>query len=113
MSNDISVLLTTVANQTDAEQMSAMLIEQQLAACVQTIDVDSRFRWQGEVQKEHEVLLLIKTATNGVDMVTEAIREQHSYDVPEIIALPVAGGLSDYIKWVSAESQPTADAKTA
>ncbi|NNF17631.1 MAG: divalent-cation tolerance protein CutA [Gammaproteobacteria bacterium] len=105
MPHQMSVILTTVGSQEDATQMSEMLIARKFAACVQELNVTSHFRWDGAVQKEPEILLLIKTAASRVDAVIEAIREQHKYDLPEIIALPVAEGLAAYIDWVVTESR--------
>ncbi len=104
MTAEISVLLTTARDPAEATTLADMLLERELAACVQMMDVSSRYRWQGRVQADTEILLVVKLATARVDAATQALRKAHSYELPEIIALPVSGGLPDYIAWVVANS---------
>ena len=105
MNDQICVLLTTLANEDEAQNMSRMLIEQKFAACTQEFTVNSRFRWEGAIQSETEVVILVKTAVDRVDDAVEAIKEAHSYDLPEIIVLPVTGGLAGYMDWVRSETR--------
>ncbi|RZW13437.1 MAG: divalent-cation tolerance protein CutA [Desulfobulbaceae bacterium] len=104
MDNRMCVVLTTMADRDEARRISKMLLEKNLAACTQEFDVNSRFRWKGVVQSEPEIVMLIKTAKGRVDATIEAIKQSHSYELPEIIVLPVTGGLPGYIDWVEAET---------
>ena len=105
MSDQMCVLLTTLADSNDARQMSEWLIDQKLVACTQEFQVNSRFRWNNAVQTENEVVMLMKTALDRVEETIAAIKERHSYGLPEIIVLPVTGGLPGYIEWVHAETR--------
>ena len=106
MSNRMCIVLTTVANEDDAEMMTAMLLDRRLAACTQQVSVSSRFRWNGAVQAENELLLLVKTSADRVNDTVAAIRDTHKYDLPEIISIPVDGGLPAYLDWVVSETRP-------
>lgn len=106
MSSRVCVLMTTVANEDDARAIAGVLLERRLAACTQQVSVASRFRWDGAVQTENEVLMLIKTASDRAAEAVAAIRENHKYDLPEIISLPVDSGLPAYLDWVVAETRP-------
>lgn len=85
-----------------AEQISQVLVEHNLAACVNIVpDVSSCFRWQGKVQKSSEVLLLIKTTGVCFPAVTQKIKSLHTFAVPEIIAIPIVDGAEDYLNWIA------------
>lgn len=97
------VLITTTDSDDEAGRLARGLVEARLAACVQIVGpVRSVFRWEGAVQVEPEYQLVVKTAR--VAEVTDWIVEHHSYDVPEVIALPVVGGHETYLTWVADES---------
>ena len=98
-----AVLVT--APSTEAEGLARALVEEGLAACVNLIPgIRSFYRWEGQVQDDSEVLLVIKTGSERCDALAERVRELHSYDLPEVLALPVAGGSRRYLDWVRAES---------
>lgn len=98
---DILVVLCTFANQQDALRVGSAVVEARLAACVNVLPgIRSIYRWKGEVQHADEVLVLIKTTQNGFPALRDRLRELHSYDTPEIIALPVVDGLANYLGWV-------------
>lgn len=83
--------------------MASLLVERELAACVQILPpITSIYRWQGKVEKAAEVLLFIKTTREAYAALETAIRENHSYETPEIIALPVESGSSSYLNWLHA-----------
>ena len=85
------VVLTTASSPEEASRIARYVVEARLAACVNIIDrVQSVYRWQGAVESATEVLLIIKTSDSNVDALEAAIRELHSYEVPEILSLPVA-----------------------
>ncbi len=101
MSDAIQVC-TTVADQADAERMAAALVAKRLAACVQVIGpVESTFRWKGRIESSQEWVCTAKTTRHAYDAIEQAIRELHSYDEPEIVALPIVIGSPGYLQWVS------------
>ena len=103
---EILLVLTSVPDQAAAELLAAALVENRLAACVNILQpCRSIYRWQGAVEKADEVPLLIKTTEACYPALEAAIRAVHPYVTPEIIALPVALGLPDYLAWVAAETQ--------
>jgi periplasmic divalent cation tolerance protein len=103
MSGHVQVL-TTAGSEREAELISATLVERGLAACVQTDGpVTSRYRWRGKVEVEREWRCLAKTKASLFPRVEAAIREVHSYEEPEILAIPIAAGSSGYLDWISAE----------
>jgi uncharacterized protein involved in tolerance to divalent cations len=99
MSGFVTVL-TTTASETEAETIADALLAEQLAACVQILPIRSRYLWQGEVQRETEHLLLIKTREVLFEPVRAKIRTLHSYETPEIVALPITAGDVDYLGWI-------------
>lgn len=95
-----SVLLCT-ASTNEAEKIARTLVEEKLSACVNiTPEVNSYFRWEGKVTKEKEAMLIIKMETRKVEEVIKRIKELHSYQVPEIIALPIIAGSEEYLAWI-------------
>lgn len=98
------VVLTTTGNRDDAERIGRLLVAKRLAACVQVAGpIHSIYRWQGEIEAAEEWQLWIKTRRPVYDRLEQAIRETHPYEVPEILALPVAAGSAAYLAWLSSE----------
>lgn len=98
---DAMVVLCTFPDIEQARQIGAALVERQVAACVNLLPgVESIYRWEGKVETAGEVLGIIKT-TRYAEL-EAAIQELHPYEVPEILALPVAGGSSAYLEWLAA-----------
>ena len=101
--HDALVVLTTVEKREDAERLARLLVERELAACVQILPpMVSIYRWQGNIERASEVLLLIKTTREVYPRLEAAIRENHSYQTPEIVALPIEAGSSEYLSWLAA-----------
>jgi periplasmic divalent cation tolerance protein len=97
------VVLMTAANEPEAGRIAEMLVARRLAACVQILPgMQSIYVWQGEVQREREVLMLAKTTRANFDDLEREVREIHSYETPEIIALPIAAASGPYLKWLIA-----------
>ena len=108
MASDVSALLvmTTFPDQVSAESMALLLVTEQLAACVSVLaPCQSIFRWKGNVDRSTEIPLLIKTTDARYTAIEQAICAAHPYEMPEILAIPVADGLPDYLAWVLAETQ--------
>ena len=102
----ILMVFVTVASEEEGKRIGSILVENQLAACVNMVpQIFSIFRWQGNIENEKEILLLIKTTENRVDALIDKVKEIHSYDVPEILAIPVFTGNKDYIDWVVEETK--------
>lgn len=103
--NQPLLVLTNVPEQSLAASLARALVEQGLAACVQIqAPVASIYRWQGAIEQATEIPLLIKTTQARYEEVERAIAQAHPYDVPEIIALPLAGGLPAYLSWLQDET---------
>ena len=105
MTTKAILIMTTVDSEDAAARVASALVERREAACVQQVDIRSRYRWEGEVKCDPEILLLVKTSTEASEAAMRTIRENHGYDVPEIIALPVTDGLPAYLDWI-ADSTP-------
>ena len=96
------VVLTTVARVEDAEYIAREMVERRLAACVNILPpVTSVYRWQGEVTREAEHLLLMKTRKDRFEALRARLVEIHPYDTPEVVALPVAAGHLPYLQWIA------------
>ena len=95
------VVLVTASSQAEGEAIANALVEAQLAACVTLIPVHSIYTWQGQVMKEQEWQMVIKTKLAEFPSLEQKIRELHSYEVPEIIALPIVAGSAPYLQWIS------------
>ncbi|MBN1374677.1 MAG: divalent-cation tolerance protein CutA [Dehalococcoidia bacterium] len=99
-----AVILVTVTGKTEADKIAAVLLESRKAACVNIIPgVSSQFWWQGKIDDAEEMLLLIKTRLSVVREVVDLVKKNHSYTVPEVIALPVIDGNQDYLSWIDGE----------
>ena len=98
------VVSTTAGSMDQAEAIAQVLLDAQLAACVQLTPIASRYLWQGQVVRADEILLLIKTRAALFDQIVAAIRAAHSYETPEIIATSVSAGSDDYLKWLAAST---------
>ncbi len=108
---DKIVVLSTCAEADEAKRLARHLIEQRLAACVNVIRaVDSFYRWQGEIQEEAEFLLVIKTSRGLFERLRAEWEKQHSYEIPELIALPIVDGAPNYLNWMEAELTSSAPA---
>ena len=98
------VLFITTANAEEARRIADLLLKERKAACINIVPrVDSLFWWQGKVDSAKEALLIIKTRKPLLGKLIKKMRALHSYEVPEIIALPIIGGNSDYLDWLDKE----------
>ncbi len=99
--SDYVQVLTTAASEGEAGRIAELLVERRLAACVQVVGpVVSRYRWRGEVEEEREWQCLAKTTRAAYEAVEAAIREVHSYEEPEIVAMPIVAGSAGYLAWI-------------
>ena len=99
---DKRIVLTTTGSEDEARKIAHALVDRQLAACVNIVlQIESVYRWQGKVESAREWLLLIKTSAEKFSAVRDAIRELHSYDLPECIALAIEDGSPGYLQWIA------------
>ncbi len=98
---DARIVLTTTGNRDEAERIARALVEQELAACVNILGpITSIYRWKGKIEDGAEFLLMIKTTEDAFEPVKNAIREMHSYEMPEIIELGINRGEGKYLAWI-------------
>jgi periplasmic divalent cation tolerance protein len=101
MSTSVLIALCTCPDADVAGRIARALVGEGLAACVSVLPgVTSVYRWEGEVRTDAEVQLLIKTTAARLPVLIDRVRELHPYELPEVIAVPVIGGLPDYLQWV-------------
>ncbi len=103
--NTYMVVLVTASSQDEAANIGKRLVSDNLAACINIIPaIRSIYRWQGEICDDSEVLLIIKTRSSKLDRLMEQIKNMHSYDLPEMIALPIIKGWKPYMAWLEKET---------
>lgn len=95
------VVLVTASSKEEARKLASGLLKEKLAACINVIDgLESHFRWQGKIDKAKEALLIIKTKKPLFNKLVKKIKSLHSYEIPEIIALPIIAGYKEYLDWI-------------
>ena len=100
MDNEYSMVISTVADKESAKKIAKLLIESRLAACVKMLPIESVYTWQDKFCEEAETMLLIKSRTALFNEIKAAIKENHPYEVPEIIQISITAGLPEYLKWI-------------
>ena len=99
--SDAIVVFMTASNGEEAARLADMLVGAHLAACVQILpEMESVYRWQGKIERAAEILLLAKTTKSKFEELEREVRALHSYDTPEIIAVPVVAGSPSYVDWL-------------
>jgi periplasmic divalent cation tolerance protein len=105
------VVFITAGSIREAQTIARALVEEHVAACVTIVSpIQSVYRWQGKVCDEQEVLLIAKTVEAMLEKLTTRVKQLHSYEVPEIIALPIVAGAEDYLRWIYEQTRPSAHA---
>jgi len=98
---DRIIVLIIAGSEEEAHKIADLLVNEKKAACVNIVPgVDSLFWWEGKLDSARESLLLVKTKASLFPEIVEMVKRMHSYEVPEIIALPIIGGSEDYLKWL-------------
>jgi periplasmic divalent cation tolerance protein len=106
---DCIVALVSVGSQAEAERIAAALVGEQLAACVNIVGpIRSIYRWEGRVEHDEELLLVIKTRAALFDALAARVTALHSYQTPEVIALPITAGAAPYLDWLLGATGPPA-----
>lgn len=104
---DYIVVFCTVPDSQTAKRIAADMVEQRHAACVNIVaGIQSVYEWQGKVEFSDEHLLIMKTKRNCYASLEDRLLDQHPYDTPEIIAMPVEAGLADYLQWIELTTRP-------
>ena len=105
---DAVVVLTTIANEAEAVTLIKELLDRRLIACgTVTAGARSIYRWEGKIADEQEAVVLLKTRSGCVEGLRRAFAELHPYKVPELLAIPVTGGLERYLGWINSETSLT------
>ena len=103
VTSEALLVLTTCSNAKEAARLADALVEERLAACVCRMeDIVSTYRWESKIQQDEEILVLVKTTSDCYQALEKMILQLTSYELPEIIAIPVQGGSPDYMKWLKA-----------
>ena len=98
--SNYGVILVTVASLSEAEAIATQLVEAKLAACINFLPIESIYLWQGKVNRDREYQLIIKTDLAKFEQLADKIKTLHSYEVPEIIAIPIVKGSKTYLDWL-------------
>ena len=99
------VVLITIKDVQEAKRIANRLLEEKLIACANIIkDVQSFFWWEGKIDQAQEVMLVLKTKRSLFGKLVKSVKKMHSYNVPEIIALPIVTGYNPYLKWISSST---------
>jgi periplasmic divalent cation tolerance protein len=99
---DKRIVLTTAGTKEEAQKMARALVERRLAACVNIVGpIESVYRWEGKVETAAEFLLVIKTTADATARVGPAVRELHSYELPECVVLTIEAGSEKYLDWIA------------
>lgn len=106
--NDYIIVLTTCNSSELASSIADSLVSSKLAACVNIVKgIESVYQWQGKIEHDKEILLIIKTKKNLFSQVEQAIQERHDYELPEIIAVPIEAGEKNYLNWIKSATLAT------
>ena len=101
MSGNYIVVLVTVDSEEQAKRICDVLLQRKLIACANIVkDVQSFFWWKGKVDQSSELMVIMKSRSELLEEIIRLVKENHSYDVPEVVALPIVGGNPDYLRWI-------------
>ena len=99
---DYTLIMVTASSREEAEKIATTLLEKKLIACANILGpVSSRFWWQGKIDSAEEYIIFMKTKRELFDQVADNVKQLHSYEVPEIIALPIVEGTKPYLEWIN------------
>lgn len=98
--SDIVTVSIACASEAEAQSLTGLLVTARLAACVQSYEIRSTYRWKGEIDTANEIMLTAKTLSGKLPMLEKLVKQHHSYEVPEILAVPVVWASEDYAAWL-------------
>ena len=100
MNDGYTMIVTACPDKDNAKEIAKALIGERFAACVQMYPIESVYTWQGKVCEDNEVALFVKTKAPLFDKIAAVIKDNHPYEVPEIIQIPITDGLPEYLRWI-------------
>ena len=101
----VAVVYSTIGDIIDARRIANTLVEEQLVACVNIIpNIESIYRWEGKIDSDNEVVIIAKTKDENIKKTIQRIKSLHTYDLPDIIVMPVVGGLKEYLDYIHNET---------
>ena len=98
--NEYCLMIFTAANQEEAEKIAQELVEKKMAACVNVFDIASIYWWEKKIEQDNEALGIIKTRKDLIETIIKEIKAKHSYECPEVIAIPIIAGSKEYLDWI-------------
>jgi periplasmic divalent cation tolerance protein len=98
--HEYSIITTTYPDKESAKSVAKLLIEKRLVACAQIFPIESMYLWQGQIHDEDETILIAKSKTLLFDKIVATIRDNHTYEVPQIVQIPITDGLPEYLRWI-------------
>ena len=103
--NEFCMIFTTAADAAQAQKIADAMLASRAAACVQQIPINSSYNWHGKIENASEILLQIKTRTELFGQCEKIIHKNHTYETPQIIAIPIIAGSADYLGWIKEETK--------
>jgi len=101
----VAIVYSTIGNIVDARKIANTLVEEQLVACVNIIpNIESVYRWEGKIDSDNEVAILAKTTDENIKKTIQRIKTLHTYELPDIIVLPIVGGFKEYLDYIHNET---------
>lgn len=101
----VALIYSTIGNEKDAKKIARALVKEKLVACVNIIPkIKSIYRWKGKIDEDEECVIIAKTIDEHVKETIRKIRELHPYELPDIVVLPIIGGLKDYLNYIIEET---------
>jgi len=101
----VAIIYSTIDDIIDARKIANILVEEQLVACVNIIPgVESVYKWKGKIENSNEVVLIVKTIDDKVKNTIKRIKELHTYELPDIVVIPIIGGLKEYLDYINRET---------
>lgn len=102
----VTIIYTTINDEQYARKIASFLIQEQIVACVNIIpEVESIYRWKGRIEEEKEIILIAKTVDENVKKAINRIKELHTYETPDIIAIPIIDGNNEYLDYIKRETE--------
>ncbi len=101
-----AIVLITTPTYNEAENLTQRLLKQKLAACINLLPVTSHYWWKSKIEKTEETLMIVKTQPRLIKQIVKLVQKHHSYEVPEIIALPIIQGNPKYLAWITETTKP-------
>ncbi len=101
----VSIIYSTIDDIKDARKIATTLIEEQLVACINIIPkIESIYRWKGKIENAEEIVIIAKTVDKNVKKTIQRIKQIHTYELPDIIVIPIIGGLKEYLDYINNET---------